>query len=74
VSGRRVPGLAGVDDDHRPALAAELQGGGQSSGGTTDHGDIAVALDGTGDVGTHGHNGKVHRTGPHGGLQNSQDW
>jgi hypothetical protein len=33
-----------------------------------------VPLDGAGGVVTHGHDGTVIRTGPHGVLQNSQDW
>ena len=35
-----------IHHDHRPALAAELQGGGQPSRRATDDGDVAVADDG----------------------------
>ena len=43
--GGRVPGLAGVDDDHRPTLAGELQGRGEARGGTADDGHFNVSLD-----------------------------
>jgi transcriptional regulator with XRE-family HTH domain len=45
VGRRRVPWLAGVDDDHRPALPPELEGSGQPGGRPTDDGHVAVALD-----------------------------
>ena len=54
VGGGGVARLAGVDDDHRPALAPELKGGGQSGGRSADDGDVAVSLDGAGGVVTHG--------------------
>ena len=46
VGGGGVARLAGVDDDHRPALASQLEGGGQSGGRPADDGDVAVPLDG----------------------------
>ena len=46
VGGGGVARLAGVDDDHRPALAPELEGGGESGGRAADDGDVAVPLDG----------------------------
>ena len=46
VGGGGVARLAGVDDDHRAALAPELERGGESGGRPADDGDVAVALDG----------------------------
>ncbi len=46
--GRGIARLAGVDDDHRPSLAPELECGGQSGGRSADDGDVAVPLIGTG--------------------------
>ena len=46
VGGGGVAGLAGVDDDHRPALAPELERGGEPGGRPADDGDVAVPLDG----------------------------
>ncbi len=43
-----VAGFAGVDDDHGPALAPELECGGQPGGGSADDGDVAMPLDGFG--------------------------
>ena len=43
-----VARLAGVDNDHRPALSCQLEGGGQSGGGSADDSDVAVSLDGLG--------------------------
>jgi hypothetical protein len=48
-----VAWLAGVDDDHGPALAPELECGGESGGRSADDGDVAVPLDGVGGVVTH---------------------
>ena len=53
VGGRGVARLAGVDDDHRPALAPELERGGQAGGRSADDGDVAVAFDGVGGVVAH---------------------
>jgi hypothetical protein len=53
VFGRRVPRFAVVDDHHGPALAAELECGGKSGGGSSDDGDVAVPLDGRGGVISH---------------------
>lgn len=46
VGGRGVARLAGVDDDHRSTLPAELEGGGESGGGPADDGGVAVPHDG----------------------------
>ena len=46
VRGRSVARLAGVDDDHRAALATELERSGEPGGRPADDGDVAVALDG----------------------------
>ena len=46
VRGGGVARLAGVDDDHRAALATELERGGEPGGRSADDGDVAVALDG----------------------------
>ena len=54
VCGGGVARLAGVDDDHRAALAPELQGGGEPGGRSADDGDVAVPLDGADGVVTHG--------------------
>lgn len=59
VVGRGVAGLTGVDDDHRPSLATELERGGKSGGRTADDGDVAVPLDGVGGVVTHGFDDKI---------------
>ena len=48
-----VPRLAGVDDDNGSALAPQLEGGGKSSGGPADDGDVAVPLDGMGGMVAH---------------------
>ena len=53
VGGGGVARLAGVDDDHRPALAPELERGGESGGRSADDGDVAVPLDGAGGVVAH---------------------
>ncbi len=53
VCGGGVAGLAGVDDDHGPALTPELEGGGESGRGSADDGDVAVPLEGSGGVVTH---------------------
>ena len=42
VAGGGVARLAGVDDDNRPALPAELQGGGEAGRRSADHRDVAV--------------------------------
>ena len=62
VGGGGVAGLAGVDDDDRAALAAELEGGGEAGGRPADDGDVAVALDGAGCVFTHGSDDTVPET------------
>ncbi len=46
VGGGGVAWFAGVDDDHRAALAPELERGGESGGRSADNGDVTVALDG----------------------------
>ena len=46
VCGGAVARLAGVDDDHGPALAPELECGGEPGGRSADDGDVAVPLDG----------------------------
>ena len=46
VRGGGVARLAGVDDDHRAALASELQRGREPGGRSADDGDVAVSLDG----------------------------
>lgn len=48
-----VTGLCGVDHDHGPALAPELERGSKSGSGSADDGDIAVAFDGRESVVTH---------------------
>jgi transcriptional regulator with XRE-family HTH domain len=48
-----VPGIAGIDHNHRPTLAAELKRRGKASGRTADNGDVAVPLDRVGDVFVH---------------------
>ena len=53
VGGGGVPRLAAVDDDHGPALAPELEGGGESGGRPSDDGNVAVSLDGGGGVVAH---------------------
>ena len=45
VRGGGVARLAGVDDDHRAALATELERGRESGGRSADDRDVAVALD-----------------------------
>ena len=55
VRSEGVARLTGVDDDHGPALAAELESGGKSGGRSADDGDVALALDRTGSGVTHGH-------------------
>ena len=45
VCGRGVARLAGVDDDHRAALASELQCGREPGGRSADDGDVAVSLE-----------------------------
>ena len=45
VRGGGVARIAGIDDDHRAALPAELQGCGQAGGRAADDGDIAVTFD-----------------------------
>src|SRR5690606_19526697 len=54
VGGGGVARLTGVDHDDRPALAAELEGGGQTGGGATDHRHVAVSFQGGGCVFAHG--------------------
>jgi hypothetical protein len=61
VGGGGVAWLAGVDDDHRPALAAQLEGGREPGGRSADDGDVAVPLDGAGGVVTHGGDDKTPR-------------
>ena len=53
VCGGGVARLAGVDDDHRAALAPELERGGEPGGRSADDGDVAVSLDGGGGVVAH---------------------
>lgn len=53
MCGGGVARLAGVDDDHGPALAPELECGGKSGGRSADDSDVAVPLDRTGGVVTH---------------------
>ena len=53
VQGGGVAWLAGVDDDHGPALAPELECGGKTGGRSADDGDVAMPLDRTGGVVTH---------------------
>ncbi len=48
VGGGSVARLAGVDHDHRSALAAELQRCGETCRRAADDGDVAVSLDGAG--------------------------
>ena len=60
VCGGGVARLAGVDDDHGPALAPELECGGESGGRSADDGDVAVPLDGAGGVVTHDLDDTVH--------------
>jgi DNA-binding XRE family transcriptional regulator/quercetin dioxygenase-like cupin family protein len=60
VCGWRVARLAGVDDDHGPALAPELECSGKSGGRSTDDCDVAVPLDSTGGVVTHALDDMVH--------------
>ena len=67
VGGGGVSRLAGVDDDHRPALAPELERGGESGGRSSDDGNVAVPLDGEGGVVAHDVDDRVHperRTSP----------
>lgn len=45
MGGRRVTGLACVDDDDRAPLPTELEGGGQASGRSSDDRNLAVAFD-----------------------------
>jgi hypothetical protein len=59
VCGGGVARLTGVDDDHRPALACELESSCKSGGRSADDGDVAVPLDGAGGVVTHGLHDKV---------------
>jgi transcriptional regulator with XRE-family HTH domain len=60
VCGGGVARLAGVDDDHGPALAPELECGGKSGSRSADDGDVAVPLDGVGGVVTHDLDDTVH--------------
>jgi quercetin dioxygenase-like cupin family protein len=53
VCGGGVARLAGVDDDHRPTLASQLERCCKSGGRTADDGDVAVPLDGVRGVVTH---------------------
>jgi len=48
-----VARLAGVDDDHGPALAPELECGGKSGCRSADDGDVAPPLDAAWGVVTH---------------------
>jgi transcriptional regulator with XRE-family HTH domain len=59
VCGGRVARLAGVDDDHRPTLASELERRCKSGRRTADDDDVAVPLDGARGVVTHGLYDKV---------------
>jgi hypothetical protein len=59
VRGGGVSGLAGVDDDHRPALAPELECGRESRRRSADDGDVAVPLNGSGGVVTHGRDDRL---------------
>jgi hypothetical protein len=43
VGGGRVAGLTGVDHDHRPAHAAELEAGREPGGSASDHDDVERA-------------------------------
>ena len=61
VRGRCVPWLAAVDDDHRPPLASELEGGGQAGSRPADDRDVAVPLDEMGCVMAHA--SRIARTG-----------
>ena len=56
---RRVPGLAGVDDDHGSPLPAELERGREASGRSADDGDVAVSFDAAGGVFAHAPDGTV---------------
>ena len=56
VCSRGVAWVAGIDDDDRSALTAELEGGGEAGGGPADDGDIAVSFDETWSVFTHAGN------------------
>jgi hypothetical protein len=58
VRGRSVARLAGVNDDHRAALATELERGGESGGRPADDGDVAVALGPAVGVVRHGAEGR----------------
>jgi transcriptional regulator with XRE-family HTH domain len=60
VCGGGVARLAGIDDDHGPALAPELECGGKSGGRSADHGDVAVPFDDMGGVVTHDLDDTVH--------------
>jgi hypothetical protein len=53
VCGGSVARLAVVDDDHGPALAPELESGGEPGGRSADDGDVAVPLDDHGGVVTY---------------------
>ncbi len=59
MCGGGVARLAGVDDDHRPTLASELERRCESGGRTADDGDVAVPFDGARGVVTHGLDDKV---------------
>jgi transcriptional regulator with XRE-family HTH domain len=54
VGGRGIARLAGVDDDHRAALTTELERGRQAGGRPPDDGDVAMPLDDSLCVVTHG--------------------
>ena len=60
VGGGGISWLAAVDDDHGPALAPELECGGESGGRSSDDGNVAVALDGEGGVVAHDVDDRVH--------------
>ena len=59
VCGGGVARLAGVDDDHRPTLASELERRCKSGGRTADDGDVAMPLDGPRGVVIHGRDDRV---------------
>jgi hypothetical protein len=61
VCGGGVSRLAGVDDDHGPALASELECGRKPGGRSADDGDVTVPLDDAGGVVTHGLDDKASR-------------
>jgi hypothetical protein len=59
MAGWKVAGLAGVNDDHRPALTPQLQGRSESGGRSADDRNVAVPFDGAGCVISHDFYGTV---------------